>query len=210
MQLFCKCFKTVPHAFNQNCPVLVRVMWQIFSQKLLVPRHPAGKRSNYSKSLSYNLWLKGWLPSFFVYQIFFYTRGFWRLGNRVLHTLVRGLPQQQFKKTISQAVLASSIPLCQMCCEMTDPWPLWQGTLAAWWRMYTGPSSTAASSCTPPQVSVRNLTLKEEGNCILRCNKLKGTVAPVWVWLQGVWLERAKIVEEPLSVLKIFQSFFDF
>jgi hypothetical protein len=40
--------------------------------------------------------------------------------------------------------------------------------------------------------------------------RLKGTVAPVGVWLQVVWLERAKIGEEPLSVFKVFQSFFDF
>jgi hypothetical protein len=39
---------------------------------------------------------------------------------------------------------------------------------------------------------------------------VKGTVAPVWVWLQVVWLKRAKIGEEPLSVQKIFHSFFDF
>ncbi len=40
--------------------------------------------------------------------------------------------------------------------------------------------------------------------------EVKGTVAPVWVWLQVIWLERAKIGEEPLSVFKIFHSFFDF
>jgi hypothetical protein len=38
---------------------------------------------------------------------------------------------------------------------------------------------------------------------------LKGTVAPVLVWLQVVWLERAKIGKEPLSVFKIFHSFFN-
>ncbi len=116
----------------------------------------------------------------------FYSRGFWWIGNRVLHTLARGLPQQQFKKTISRAVtlvlnnifyiLATSSPHCQMCCEMTDPWPLWQGTLAAWWRTYTGPSSTAASSCTPPQVSVRNLQKLKEGNCILSCKSLRWNI----------------------------------
>ncbi len=39
---------------------------------------------------------------------------------------------------------------------------------------------------------------------------VKGTVAPVWVWLQVVWLERGKIGEDPLSDFKIFHSFFDF
>ncbi len=39
---------------------------------------------------------------------------------------------------------------------------------------------------------------------------IKGTVAPVWVWQQVIWSERAKIGEEPLSVLIIFHSFFDF
>ncbi len=39
---------------------------------------------------------------------------------------------------------------------------------------------------------------------------LKGTVAPVWVWLQVIWLERAKTGEELLSILKIFHIFFDF
>jgi hypothetical protein len=37
---------------------------------------------------------------------------------------------------------------------------------------------------------------------------LKGTVAPIWVWVKVVWLERAKIGEGPLSVLKIFPSSF--
>jgi hypothetical protein len=38
----------------------------------------------------------------------------------------------------------------------------------------------------------------------------KGTVTPVRVWLKVVWLERAKMGEESLSVFKIFHSFFDF
>ncbi len=41
------------------------------------------------------------------------------------------------------------------------------------------------------------------------CSNIKGTVAPVWVWLKVVWLERAKIGKEPLSILKIFHSYFN-
>jgi hypothetical protein len=33
---------------------------------------------------------------------------------------------------------------------------------------------------------------------------LKGTVAPVWVWLKVVWLERAKTGEEPKNFLQPF------
>jgi hypothetical protein len=39
---------------------------------------------------------------------------------------------------------------------------------------------------------------------------LKGTVAPTRVLLKVIWLERAKLGEEPLSVFKIFHSSFDF
>jgi hypothetical protein len=35
---------------------------------------------------------------------------------------------------------------------------------------------------------------------------IKGTVAPVWVWLKVVWLERAKMGKELLSILKMFHS----
>jgi hypothetical protein len=43
-----------------------------------------------------------------------------------------------------------------------------------------------------------------------RLELIKGTVAPVWVWLKVVWLEREKIGKEPLSILKIVHSSFDF
>jgi hypothetical protein len=35
-------------------------------------------------------------------------------------------------------------------------------------------------------------------------SQLKGTVAPVWVWLYVAWSERAKIGEEPQKVFKVF------
>jgi hypothetical protein len=34
----------------------------------------------------------------------------------------------------------------------------------------------------------------------------KGTVAPLWVWQQLVWLERTKIGKEPLSILNILTA----
>jgi hypothetical protein len=36
-----------------------------------------------------------------------------------------------------------------------------------------------------------------------------GTVAPVWVWLKVVWLDREKLEEEPQMVLKFFCCIFD-
>ncbi len=66
------------------------------------------------------------------------------------------------------------------------------------WVVYRFPSSITVWSL------LRSYTRK-----LMYC-ALKGTVASVWVWLKVVWLERAKIGKEPLSIFKNFQSSFDF